>query len=209
MDVLVATLHFGEIPYAHYTRTLNSSYCERHGYRFAIIHPYNQTERHPIWFKVKGVTELLPSTEFLLFIDADAYFIDHEQSIESLIEKHMLKTTFLIGNDRRDANYAYNDENANTGVFVVRNNSKAFEILHDWWDAPQQLDTKTLWRWPPEQDAFNTYIRTGRHAHDIKVIHYQYLNGHDGTFIRHLMGCSDEERLRELRRDSIRLAQRG
>jgi hypothetical protein len=199
MDILVATLHFGEIPYASYTKAANSSYCERHGYKFVVIRPYDQTERHPIWFKVKGVGDLLPSTEYLLFIDADAYFIDHEQSIESLIERHMREATFLIGNDRRDATYAYNDEKANTGVFVVRNRPKAFEILHDWWDVPQHCDPKSLWLWPIEQDAFNTYIRTGRHAHDIRMIHYQYLNGRDGTFIRHLMGYSDEERLRKLR----------
>jgi len=199
MQITVTTLRFGEVPYFDYSAKINRQYCERHGYRLHTIEVPAQIERHPIWFKVKGVWDLLRSADFVLFLDADAYFIDHEKTIESLIQEHMGDAAFLAGNDRRDKEFVYSDEDANVGVYIIRNSPEGFGLLNDWWDSPLQYDTESFWRWPLEQLAFNMYIRRGRYSDRIKVIHYAHLNGRDGTFIRHLMRVSDEERLLTLR----------
>jgi hypothetical protein len=208
MAIIVATLRFGDLPYAHHSAEINRRYCDRHGYGFRIIHPSRQAERHPIWFKVQGVRDLLSEAEFVLFLDADAYFVDHAKTIQSLINTHMGNADLLLGTNRRDASFTYSDEEANSGVFLVRNSDAAIGILDDWWNAPLQHCTKSLWRWPVEQDAFNAYVRTGRHANKIRVIHYAHMNGRDGRYIRHLMGLSEEERLGTLREDARLLESR-
>ncbi len=199
MRIIVTTLRFGEVPYFDYSTRINRQYCDRYGYEMHTIEAPLQTERHPIWFKVKGVRDVLRSADFVLFMDADAYFIDHEKTIESLIQEHMGSSSFLAGNDRRDKDFVFSDENANVGVYVVRNSVEGFGLLDDWWNAPLQYGTKTFWKWPLEQLAFNLHIRNGRYSESIRVIHYAHMNGRDGTFIRHLMRVSDEERLLTLR----------
>lgn len=202
MHIIVTTLRFGEIPYFDYSAQINRKYCERHGYGMYTIEVSPQSERHPIWFKVKGVRDLLRSADFVLFMDADAYFIDHEKTIESLIQDHMGDCIFLAGNDRRDNNFVYSDEDANVGVYVIRNSTEGFGLLDDWWNSPLRYGTQTFWQWPLEQDAFNLYVRNGRYSHGIKVIHYAHMNGRDGTFIRHLIRVSDDERLQTLRAEA-------
>ncbi|HKO17639.1 MAG TPA: hypothetical protein VJU82_02015 [Acidobacteriaceae bacterium] len=205
MQIIVATLAFGEIPYLRYTEAINRRYCARHGLCFHVLRPEAQVLRSPIWFKVSGVRELLSSADYVLFVDADAYFVDHSRTIEALIAAEMGTAVLLFGADRRDRNFAWSDTNANAGVFLVRNCPQAFEILNAWWESPLQYDRRWLWTWPPEQGSMNAHIRAGPFASSIKVIHYAHMNGADGTFIRHLIGFSEEQRLAILREDARRL----
>lgn len=202
MSIVVATLRFGEVPYFNYSAKINRQYCHRHGYSMYTIEAPPQTERHPIWYKVRGVRELLPSADLVLFMDADAYFVDHEKTLESLIQEHMGDAAFLVGNDRRDSEYVYSDEDANMGVYLVRNSDEGIGILDDWWNVPLVHGTDTFWQWPLEQTAFNSYVRKGRYSRGIKVIHYAHMNGRDGKFIRHLIRVSDEDRLLTLRAEA-------
>lgn len=199
MKITVATLAFGEVPYLRYTEAINRRYCTMHGYRFEVIRPQEQVLRSPIWYKVSGVRDLLPASDYVLFLDADAYVIDLRCPIEALVTEHMGEAAMLLGADRRDKDFAWSDTNGNAGTFLVRNCEKAFEILDEWWNSPLEHNRKWLWAWPPEQGSLNAHIRTGPNAAWIKVIYYAHMNGVDGTFIRHLIGFSDEERLAHLR----------
>lgn len=213
---MLLTLVFGEVPYFRYTEAINREYCDRHGYGFQIARPGCDVRRSPIWQKVEGVQELLSSTDYVLFIDADAYVHDQAKRIEDLIAEHMGDAAILLGTDRRDRDFAWSDENANCGVFLVRSCDKAAEILAEWWNVPfastHQPDwfrpwckqprsrQAWLWRWPSEQGPFNAHVRLGPNRRWIRTIHYAHLNGTDGTFIRHLIGFTEEERLIILRR---------
>lgn len=200
MRITVATLSFAEVSYLRYTEAINRAYCARHGYRFEIIRPTQQLVRSPIWYKVEGVRALLAESDYVLFLDADAFFIDMSRSVEALIAEHMGDAAILLGTDRRDKNFAWSDTNANCGVFLVRNCAQGFDILSEWWDSPLRDDRRWLWAWPPEQGAFNAHIRSGPNARWIRTINYIHMNGADGTFIRHLIGFSEEQRLALLRR---------
>src|SRR5689334_9139046 len=90
MRIAVATLTFGDLPYFRYSEFINRYYCSLHGYHFEVIRPPRQIERSPIWFKVRGVADLLPKYDFVLFLDADAYFFDLSRRIEALAEEHLL-----------------------------------------------------------------------------------------------------------------------
>jgi hypothetical protein len=208
MKITVATLHFGEVPYFKYSEAINREYCRRHLYQFEIIGAPRQIERAPMWFKVKGVSELLRNCDYVLFTDADAYFIDLSKSIESLIAEHMGDAPMLIGTDRFNKAFAFSDSDANCGVFLVQRSEIAFSILDEWWNVPIHHDKTWLWRWPPEQGAFNYVVRPRWSAGQIRMIPYSHMNGSDGVYIRHLMGFSNYDRLKLLRDEANRMLAR-
>jgi hypothetical protein len=205
MKITVCTLVFGEVPFLRYSEAINRTYCTRHGYQFAVIRPPRQIERSPIWFKVKGVADLLVTSDFVLFLDADAYFIDQSRAVDRLIDEQMQDASFLIGTDRLNKHFAFSDENANCGAFLVRRTENAATILRDWWNVPLFVDKRWLWQWPPEQAAFNRVVRPRWGDEEIRVIPYFHLNGSDGTYIRHLMGFSNLDRLHILRNEARRI----
>jgi Nucleotide-diphospho-sugar transferase len=206
MKIIVATLAFGDLPYFMFSERINRKYCNLYGYDFRVL---TQTEekmnRSPCWLKVNGVRALLQHADFVLFLDADAYFIDHQKTIESLISEHMDDAAVLVGTDRRDREFAWSDRNANTGVFVVRNCAEGFAVLREWWDAPIQYDARWLWRWPPEQGAFNYIVIPLFPSSIIKIIRYDFINGWDGQFVRHLIGVPNNQRLHILENEAVRL----
>lgn len=203
--IIVATLAFGELPYFPFAREINEKYCRAHGYSFEVIASCEDDNRSSIWGKVSGVRTLLATADFVLFLDADAYFFNQEKSIESLISEHMLDASFVIGTDRRDQEFAWSDFNANTGVFIVKNDNLGQRILDSWWSAPMHFDRRWLWKWPVEQGAFNYIVRQLFDQRNINVIPYHYINGRDGSFIRHLVGMSNVERVTMLKKEVDRL----
>lgn len=205
MRITVATLAFGNIPYFAAAERINREYCRLHKYSFEITRPTLQCGRALVWCKVTGVSALLPKSDYVLYLDADAYFVDHSKSIESIIKEHMEGAAMLLGTDRRDRHFAWSDTNANTGVFIVRNCAEAFRILGEWWTAPNRYDGRWLWTWPPDQGAFNYIVRQLFEEDTIHVIPYQHINGRDGTFIRHLVGMSLPERTETLESEACRL----
>jgi hypothetical protein len=197
LKIMVATLVFGDVPYWRFSREINADYCSVHGYEFRVIPDGEIRDRSRVWLKVSGVRALLNEADVLLFMDADAYFVERTQPIETLLEL-MGSATVMLGTDRRDKSFAWSDRNANTGVFVIRRSELGFRILDEWWAAPKLYDSQWLWRQPPEQGAFNYLVRPLFPDSAIKVIPYHHLNGVDGEFIRHLIGMGDDERVRIL-----------
>jgi hypothetical protein len=204
MKVIVTTLAFGDLPYFSLSNRINRNYCDIHGYEFRVIPPSEENGRSQIWLKVSGVATVLRDADFVLFLDADAYFADFSKSLMSLIER-MGDAAVLLGSDRRDKTFAWSDRNANTGVFIVRNSEAGFRVLDEWWHAPDRYDRRWLWTWPPEQGAFNYIVRPLFPEYIIKVIPYIHMNGHDGIFIRHLIGMPNQERVRILEGEAKRL----
>jgi hypothetical protein len=85
-------------------------------------------------------------------------------------------------------------------VFIVRNHPLARHILEEWWHVPH-YDHELAHCWPVDQAGLNRYI-VPRWKGDgrIRIVDYHFLNGHDGTFVRHAMGLPMEERVARSRR---------
>jgi galactosyl transferase GMA12/MNN10 family len=195
--IAVVTMHFGELPYARHSAAINAQYCRRHGYDFHITAPDDPplADRALIWYKVRRMADILPRCDFALWMDADAWFHDHDKRIEQLLDEHMPpECLFLIGTDRRDKDFSWSDQGTNVGVYVARNTPVAQAIFEEWWNVPI-YDRRVAYAWPLDQLGWEWHIRPrwydgGR----IKVIDYHHLNGADGTFIRHLAGESNDRR---------------
>ncbi len=209
--IAIVSLCYGELRYATFSQMINRAYCERHGYNFIVFGQLTDSSRHANWSKVRAVGDVLNRLEhdYVAFLDADAWYYDHERTMEALIAEHMESNTLMLfGTDRRDKEVTWCDSNANAGVFVVKNTPLSRHIMEEWWHVAV-YDRHTRFEWPVEQRAFNNYIRQRWDGEArIKVIPYHFLNGRDGYFIRHAVGESDDVRLTLLKDEYYRLCVR-
>lgn len=188
MKIALVTAAWGDLEYLKYSAIINSAYCKRHGYDWHQLKFDNRLpqDRSSLWAKVSAVEEVLPRYDLVVSMDGDAWVHDPKLPVDQLANR-MHETDFmLIGTDRRDAGFAWNDKAANVGVFAIRNTEVARHVLREWWHVPLYAP-HTAHGWPPEQAAFNEHIypRWNRY---IRLIPYNHLNGHDGYYIRHLAG---------------------
>jgi hypothetical protein len=204
MKIGVVTLHYGEIqPYFIDSEAINRLYCEKHGYDFEKGSPYTGGDRDPMWGKLTSVMKSLESHDWVLFMDADAWFYDHSKTIEDLLAGQVKNHSFLCTNDRRDKDFTWSDVFVNAGVYMVKNSREGRELMQAWWDIPNRWPY-WAYGWPLDQGAFNRHIIT-EHYNQISYVWYDHMNGHDGKFIRHLMGTTVEEKNRIIGAERKRL----
>ena len=111
------------------------AYARRHGWSVVLTSEELEPARPASWSKVKLIQELMPSYDFVFWVDADAIIVDLERDL--LAE---------VGDDA-DAWFARHpqahDEDAavlNAGVFLVRSSPFAEDLLQAMWDAEQFVD---------------------------------------------------------------------
>lgn len=195
MRIKVVTHMVGELPYFPYSKALNESYCQQHGYEYVIG---NQvlTDRHIVWCKILPVIEELPTADYVLYIDADAFFNERSKRIEDVLlpllaeDQFMLLATNCIG---KNISCQPNEDSRiipNAGVYLIKNTPVSRAMMAEWNQIPVD-QPEYAFEWPVDQRAladiiapkYSDYIR-------ILVQNYHKLNGRDGTFIRHMLGTN-------------------
>jgi hypothetical protein len=122
------------------------AYAARHGYDLHLTSRLLAPERPPAWSKIALVRDLLERYDEVLWVDADAIFVDISKDIAELVRPD--KDLYLV-----EHVYAENPEwrSANTGVFLVRSTPWARDFLervwaaeeyvhHPWWENAAVLD---------------------------------------------------------------------
>ncbi len=99
MKIGVVTSICGRLPYTAYTVAINTLYCKYHGYEFHPVHTEPDGTRHPAWNKIPAALSRLPQYDFLLCMDADAFFFDFGRRIESLVA--LMGDDFLMFSQNR------------------------------------------------------------------------------------------------------------
>jgi hypothetical protein len=204
-SITVVTLEYSSQPSYCFAQAINRAYCKRHGYDFIVQRPNSvPADRHGNWLKIDAVLSQLDSSDFVLYMDGDAYFYNHDRRIEHLIEELMpAGCTLLAGTNSKNREVAWGDCVANTGVFLIRNSPSALELLMAWRDLPKK-GSPWAHRWPVEQGAFSEVIFP-KYSDRISIVDYYHLNGTDGYFIRHLMGEDEQTRTHVFQEEMIRL----
>jgi len=141
--------------FASYQIALLSAYAEQNHYTFRLLTEADTTgqpREHDVrWYKVSLLLAALNSTsgwareaDFLVWVDADAIFLDFGMKVESIAEQypyaHMIASA--------DVRQGY----INSGVLVVRNSAWARNFLARWWSV---ADRKALC----DQDAFDVIYK--------------------------------------------------
>lgn len=116
--------------YADYAKRINEEYARKYGFDIVVrSRPYYQ-ERSLAWEKVPLVLDLLDSYEYVMWIDADAFFYKDAISILDLIQACPSDKEFIFSND-------YNPQrntDINAGVFIVKSNAYSKLVMKEWVD---------------------------------------------------------------------------
>lgn len=186
--------------YSH-VRRINERYCGKHGYEYSCTVRPPSDERSCHWEKVLVIREELVDCDFLLFLDADAWFYGQEFRIETILLPLLGDRSLLMASDCGCENLKWKPLLPNTGVILARNNGETKKMLDEWYDAGNReefarLRTNRL----HEQEVFwKTLWRTDRDK--ISLLNDYYLmNGFYGLFIRHQMVTPERERREILER---------
>ena len=177
-------------------RNINKAYCRRHGHEHIVKTFMPREDRAYRWSKIPAMREELHDCDFLLYLDADAFFYSHELRIEDellpLIEDKQIMMSVNCGCE----GLRHQPDRPNAGVVLVRNSERAAEILRVWDESSERPETEYLrFNSPHEQEAcYRTICQ--EYPKDIELLEEYYLmNGLRGMFIRHLMGMEDKDRL--------------
>jgi len=122
------------------------AYAALHGYDLRLSTQLLAPDRPPAWSKIALVRQLLERYDEVLWVDADAIFLDISKDIADLIRSD--KDLYLV-----EHIWAENDSwrAANTGVFLVRSTDWSRRFLdrvwmaerfidHAWWENAAVLD---------------------------------------------------------------------
>lgn len=111
------------------------AYAARHGYALRLETRVLIPERPPAWSKIALVRELLDRYDEVLWVDADAIFLDISKDIADLVRPG--KDLYLV-----EHLYEHDESwrSANTGVFLMLSTPWAHQFLERVWDAEQYVD---------------------------------------------------------------------
>lgn len=200
----------GMSTYGHLAAYINYKYCSQHGYTFIVERcPRKQDMKKDwmwdennqyviVWSKPAWVRRHLPMYDYLLLIDSDALFLDHNQKIEDLIQKHIEKNKdvcIIAGEDCRDKDSCYAKNALNTGAMLFVNKPQTLKIIDHWMNAAEKECADWKYRHTREQMCLQI-LKEKQYDKHIKIIPYHEINGADGNWIRHYMDMSGEERMK-------------
>ena len=198
--------------YGHLSAYINYKYCSQHGYTFIVERcpqkedikkdwMWDETNQFLIvWSKPALVRRHLPNYDYLLILDSDALFLDHDKKIENLIEKYMNKihqtdVCILAGQDCMHSTWCWSKTQLNAGVIFFKNNPQTLTILDHWINSTK--DECKKWKYEHSREQMCLQVLKEKHyKKNIKIIPYYEINGVDGHWIRHYMAVTSDERFK-------------
>ena len=158
MSCVVAQFWDNNVPYAEYTKKINSAYCEKHNYTHYVdersdVITSKLNGRSPTWYKPLLVYDAIVKydPEYVLMLDADAVIVNHDYKIEGFgkPDKQIVCT--------KD----YGPSLMNAGVILFKNSDWTKTFLKKWWSIGDTHENGTyrtgLWH---DQTCFSWLLST-------------------------------------------------
>jgi galactosyl transferase GMA12/MNN10 family len=179
-------------------------YADRHGYAYRVdLGPYPLVPRVH-YFKLCAVERALPESDWVFWLDDDAFFTDLDRTLESVIEG--LDPAVVVALCAGPVNPRGQTTFLNAGVFFIRNCPDAFvfldlvkrvplERVKAWWDE------RTLGMYTgSDQEAITYLAHTEQWRSRIRVLPYDAFNNRpdhyernaDEHFVVHFPGVPDK-----------------
>ena len=163
MKILVLTLSTPNIlEYSKYTSAINKKYCKTHSYDFInYTHTLDDT-RHPAWSKIKAIQKHINNYDWIMWIDADAIFLNQNIKIESLLDEEY---NVIISKDVW--------KNINSGAFLIKGKTEwSSYFLSEVYNQIQFIDHD----WWEQASIMHLYDINEEISKKIKLIHYSNIN---------------------------------
>ena len=116
--------------YGDVNHIINKMYCVKHGYDLIKSNKRTYTTRTPHWERLPFILEHIDKYDYVMWIDADAYFYIDSPPITNLINEYPNKM-FFVSHDIDTPPY---DKNVavNSGLFIAKNTPEMKKILNEW-----------------------------------------------------------------------------
>jgi hypothetical protein len=205
MEIGVITLGNNNVwQYSQYAFDINRSYCEKHGYTYIQYNDVLDHSRPAAWSKILAVKRHINQFDWIMWIDADAIFFNHDTRIQERIDESV---NFIAGKacgdswiDAKSPDFV----NVNTGCFLIRGKCDwSYSLMDQIYSRTECIDHK--W-W--ENQALSNIIRENNPAINskIKILDQHLINGFENRmysyfdfsleqFIMHYAGLSFDDRL--------------
>lgn len=185
---------YGNLAYFPLSEWINRRYCERHGYDYVVRHDPPRQDRHIVWHKIPMILDELRDCDYLLFVDADAVFYNHELKIENELIPELQDKIILMAQDCAAETHRWVPGKPNSGVVFAKNTERAREFFVEW-NRTTDVDDRVRWQWPPTQRALRQHILP-TFKNDMRTAEdYYVVQGHFGQFIRHFALFPEKKRV--------------
>ena len=180
---------YGKCDYGDLSSANHLDYANEHGYSYLkqIVSDSDYLDWHPTWIKIDILIKTLPLFDYVVWIDADAVFINKDIKIEDLITGNV---DLIIPKQEIDRSTGNVWTNTSTGFMIWKNSEWSMNMLRNLWDNPghcrfgyfheqTRLDEllQNLFLLPGGENIFNRLIEdieTPIILDNIKIIPYSY-----------------------------------
>lgn len=103
---------------------INKKYCEKYNIDLILSNFIKYKNRSPTWERLPLILQYINAYDYLIWIDADAFFYKDATNIIEIIQQN-IDIPFIFSND-------IGDKNINAGFFIVKNNEYSIGFLKKW-----------------------------------------------------------------------------
>lgn len=125
MNVCVIMFYDDNIKsYADINYNINKLYCEKYNLKIILSNEKQYSDRHPAWERLPLLLDNISKFDYLIWIDADAFFYNDATNIIDIINNNS-NFNFIFSND-------IGNNNINSGFFIVKNSQYSIDFLTKW-----------------------------------------------------------------------------
>ena len=103
---------------------INKKYCEKYNIDLIFSNHPKYKNILPTWERLPLILHYIQDYDYLIWIDADAFFYKDAINIIEIIQQN-IDVPFIFSND-------IGDKNINAGFFIVKNSDYSIEFLNKW-----------------------------------------------------------------------------
>jgi hypothetical protein len=186
---------YGEINYE-----INKKYCEKYKLELILSNNKKLDNRHPAWERLPLLLDNILNFDYLIWIDADAFFYNDANNIIDIIINNS-NVNFIFSSDITNST-AIN--NVNTGIFIVKNCQYSIDFLNRWlYDEDLYKNNHYPFWWDQgvlidmfDQNILNIKENSVQLAYGI-LQHFYENDKLIKTYVYHLAGRSESTRYEE------------
>jgi hypothetical protein len=178
---------YGKINYE-----INKRYCDKHNFKIILSTTKKLQDRHSAWERLPLLLDTISKFDYVMWIDADAFFYKDAKSIVDIINKNT-NVNFIFSND-------IGDSNINTGMFIVKNSQYSIDFLNRWLHDKELFKSNPYPQWWDQGVLIDMYNKNILNIRE-NCIHLNYgILQHffdndkieNETYIYHLAGQSEK-----------------
>ena len=128
--------NYGKCDYGDFASLNHHEYSNKHGYSYIkeIVKNDDYSNWHPTWIKIDVLKKYLPLYDYVVWIDADAVFVNQDIKIEDLINDGVDLVIPKLEMDRVSGNMW---THTTTGFMIWKNSEWSNNMLNTLWSEPK------------------------------------------------------------------------